>query len=141
VGGIMTSLFTTGENKVEAIFYGVIMWALVIGLILGITAIGVRTGLSGMTGLVQLTSPVGSAEWEAAARQAGVPADTIADWRRKTQTGVTAAPTEQDHESAAKRLAWFAFGGAWLSMIAAAAGSLLGAGPTFRVVTLSPRSS
>src|SRR5580658_9008202 len=34
VGGLVTSLFTAGENKTEAVFYGVIMWAVVLVMLL-----------------------------------------------------------------------------------------------------------
>ena len=41
VGGLMASLFTVGENKVESVFYGVIMWAFLLALFLGMGAAGV----------------------------------------------------------------------------------------------------
>src|SRR5687768_4720062 len=31
VGGVVTSQFTVGENKMEAVIYGIIMWALLVG--------------------------------------------------------------------------------------------------------------
>jgi hypothetical protein len=141
VGGLMASLFTVGENKVESVFYGVIMWAFLLTLFLAMGAAGVRSGVSGMVGLAQVAQGSGP-EWEARAREAGVPQDTIDDWRRKAQDTVAKAQdpnTQQEMKEAAKRIAWYAFGGTWLSMIAAAAGSWIGAGPTFRVVTVPAR--
>ena len=45
------------------------------------------------------------------------------------------SPSEID---LAARISWYAFAGAWASMIAGALGGLIGAGPTFRIVTASP---
>ena|SRR5438309_1292384 len=136
VGGVMASLFTVGENKVESVFYGVIMWAFLLGLFLCLGAAGVRSGFSGMVGLAHVAQSAGP-DWEASAREAGVPADTIEDWRRKageTAAKVNDPATQQEMKQAATRIAWYAFAGTWISMIAAAAGSWLGAGPTFRIV-------
>jgi hypothetical protein len=142
VGGVMASLFTVGENKVEAVFYGVIMWAFLVGVSLCMGAAGVRGGINGMVGLAQVAQSAGP-EWEANAREVGVPGDVIEEWRRKAREAATKAtdPQTQDEvKAAATRLAWYAFGGTWISMIAAAAGSLVGAGPTFRLVPVAIRS-
>jgi ABC-type transport system involved in multi-copper enzyme maturation permease subunit len=141
VGGVMVSLFTVGENKVEAIFYGVIMWAFLLFVFLCMAAFGVGSGVSGTVGLARVAQANG-AEWEASAREAGVPAATIEEWRRKTADAASTAndpQKQQELKAAATRVAWYAFGGTWLSMIAAAAGSWVGAGPTFRVVSVSGR--
>jgi hypothetical protein len=141
VGGLMASLFSVGENKVEAVFYGVIMWAFLLFIFLCMGAVGVRSGISGMVGLAQVAQASGP-DWEANAREAGVPNETIEEWRRKAQDTVAKANDPQKQEemkAAATRVAWYAFAGTWISMIAAAAGSWIGAGPTFRVVSLSAR--
>jgi hypothetical protein len=141
VGGLMASLFTVGENKVESVFYGVIMWGFLFGLFLCMGAAGVRSGISGMVGLAQIAQASGP-DWEASAREAGVPPDAIAEWRRKAQDSVAKAndpQTQQEMKAAATRVAWYAFAGTWISMIAAAAGSWVGAGPTFRVVAITSR--
>jgi ABC-type transport system involved in multi-copper enzyme maturation permease subunit len=139
VGGVMASLFTVGENKVESIFYGVIMWAFLLFVFLCMAAFGVGSGISGTVGLARVAQASGP-EWEASAREAGVPSATIDEWRRKTAEAASKAndpQTQQELKAAATRVAWYAFGGTWLSMIAAAAGSWVGAGPTFRIVTVS----
>jgi hypothetical protein len=141
VGGLMASLFTVGENKVESVFYGVIMWAFLLALFLCMGAAGVRGGVSGMVGLAQIAQASGP-EWEARARDAGVPTEAIDEWRRKAQEAVAKAhdpQTQQEMKAAATRVAWYAFAGTWISMIAAAAGSWIGAGPTFRVVGVTTR--
>jgi hypothetical protein len=126
VGGLVTSLFTVGENPVEALICGIIMWALFFGLLLGLSAAGVRAGGS----LVSWAHAGGG--WEEAARNAGVPADQIDQWRRRA--GETAS--SQALQETATRLAWYTFVGSWISMLAAALGAWVGAGPTFRIVAV-----
>jgi hypothetical protein len=133
VGGVMTSLFTVGENKVEAVFYGVIMWAFLLGLLLVLGSIGIHSGLHGMVRMTHVDASTPGTNWESGARDAGVPSALITDWRRKAGT----APADhQETMEAATRAAWFAFAGIWISLVAAALGAWLGAGPTFRLVTI-----
>jgi hypothetical protein len=127
VGGLVTSLYTVGENKTEAVMSGIIMWATLFTLLLVLSGAGVRSGFSAMAAL---DNPARG--WEAAAREAGVPADQIETWRRAAHD----PQRQQATVDAAKRLGWYAFAGTWLSMLAAAGGALAGAGPTFRVVAV-----
>jgi hypothetical protein len=138
VGGLVTSLFTVGENKVEAVLYGVIMWALLFALLLALGAAGVRGGFNAMVSVASTGHAASSQNWERGAREAGVPADLIEDWRRRLGGGAAkAGPDPQQQQAiadAATRVAWYTFAGMWVSMLAAAAGALVGAGPTFRLV-------
>jgi ABC-type transport system involved in multi-copper enzyme maturation permease subunit len=115
VGGVVTSLFTAGENKTEAMLYGAIMWAVLIVLLLVLGSVGVRTGFNAMAASAHTaqTTPV-----------------------------VVANNTEVENRKelleASTRLTWYVFAGTWVSMLAAVAGALVGAGPTFRVVTITP---
>lgn len=99
VGGIITSSFTVGENKTEAVIYGILMWALTFAIVSALGAHGVRTGYGAMLRMHELAT----------------------------------TPSELE---LATRMSWYAFGGAWISMIAAALGGLVGAGPTFRVIPI-----
>ena len=130
VGGVLTSLFTVGENKVESVFYGVILWAVLLLMVLILGAAGVRGGFGGAVRLVHVDPSTSTANWEAAAQEAGVSADTIAEWRRKTAaTAEKAAAKVEDNQKeikdAATRVAWYTFAGIWLSMLAAAGGAWL----------------
>jgi hypothetical protein len=142
VGGLMTSLFTVGENKVEAVFYGVIMWAFLLGLLIVLGAVGIQSGFKGMVALTNFDPSMPVTSWEGGAKEAGVPAEVIADWRRKTGaadklTGKAEEPGDhKEMMQAATRVAWYTFGGIWISMLAAALGAWLGAGPTFRIVAV-----
>jgi hypothetical protein len=144
VGGLATSLFTVGENKIEAVMSGVIMWALLSALLLLLGAAGVRAGFNAMVGMANAAQSASTQEWETGARAAGVSAEHIEDWRRKqakTTDNTVLNPADQQALSrAATRISWYVFAGPWLSMLAAAAGACLGAGPTFRIVAVPRRA-
>jgi hypothetical protein len=140
-GGLVTTQFTVGENKVEAVLYGIIMWGFLVGMLLALGAAGMRGGFNAMVRLTETPATVES--WDAAARNAGIPADQVEELRRRNQgtlekkSGQTEAE-QQATTDALKRLSWFIFGGTWISMLAAALGAWVGAGPTFRLVTVDP---
>ena len=137
VGGMVTSQLTVGENKVESMLYGIIMWALTLALVLALGAAGARMTWNATMGMANMAHATSSQSWEVAARNAGVPGEQIDEWKRKAST------TRQQGESkgepqvsaeAAKRITWYAFGGIWGSMLAAVIGAVVGAGPVFRIV-------
>jgi hypothetical protein len=117
VGGLVTSLFTAGENKTEAMLYGAIMWAVLVVVLLHLGSVGIRTGFNAMHA---------SAETVYAAPLPGT-GDAAKD-----------AENRRVELESATRASWYAFFGMWISMFAAVGGSLVGAGPTFRLVTIPP---
>lgn len=125
VGGMVTSLFTVGENKVEAVLYGIIMWALLIAILVGLGAAGLRAGFSAMVS--------SSRNWETALEQSAISKEKIENAAKEAQT----SPTKEAVVEATKRITWYTFGGTWISMFAAAAGAWVGAGPTFRLVRVA----
>jgi hypothetical protein len=146
VGGLVTSQFTVGEDRIEAVLYGMIMWAVLLVALLVLGAVGVRSSFSVMMIRAHAGTPMTTSSWEKAAGDAGVPAEVIEDWRSKQRPSrsKSGADTQdpQNHAAlvaAATRLTWYAFAGAWVSMLAAAAGAYFGAGPTFRVVAVDSR--
>ena len=140
IGGMVTSQLTVRENKVEAVLYGILMWALLMGFLLALGAAGVSAGFNAMVGLRNAGSAQADNVWEQAALNAGIPQDQVKEWKSKLTANVEKAQadgktTRAEVSSAATRVTWYAFAGGWLSMLAAAAGSWIGAGPTFRVVS------
>lgn len=133
-GGVVTTQLTAGENHVEAVIYGIVMWAAVTAIVAhGVAAAG-RDTLEAQS----------SSNWESAARKAGVPADQIQQWTTKIgqdreKTTTTSTTTTQETTMTASNIRWLTFGTAWLSMFSAAAGALVGAGPTFRLEIRSRR--
>lgn len=142
IGGMVASLFTVGENKVEAMMYGVIMWSLLFAFFVALGAAGVRTGFNAMVELSNTAQAATNQGWETSARVAGVPAEQIEEWRTKlagTPERVgQAAELRKTMSESATRITWYAFLGMWLSMLAAAGGAVFGAGPTFRLVAVAP---
>lgn len=143
-GGYVTSQCSVGENRFEAVLYGVILWGVLFAMLLWLMASGVRAGFNAMVGMSQATAAVegtSSGGWEEAARRAGVPQDTIDGWRAKAPAAVDQArrsaadpDNRQAAADAATRVTWWAFLGTVVSMLAAIAGAYVGSGPRFRLV-------
>jgi len=128
VGGLVTSQFTVGADKIEAILYGIIMWALLLAVLLTLGAVGVRSNFHRIVN--QAAGSHAGSNWEQAARDAGVTPEQIDAWRHKLQApDLTTATAIAE---AVTQVTWYAFAGVWLSMIAAAAGAYCGAHPTLR---------
>jgi hypothetical protein len=145
VGGYVTSQCSVGENRFEAVLYGVILWGVLFAMLMWLMANGVRAGFNAMVGVTHATQAVGgeisSGGWESVARKAGVSQEQIDDWRKKAPEAAgqarAAAEDPRNQEAAtdaATRVTWWAFFGTLLSMLASVAGACVGAGPRFRMV-------
>lgn len=135
-GGVVASTFTVGESKPEAMLYGVILWSVLCTAFLGMGALGVSVGFNSMLNLSPSNRSDPFRKWEQSASDAGVPVAPIDEWRVKTG-GTTGrnprlVPVETAPTLTATQMTWSAFAGLWLSMLAAAAGAVVGAGSTFR---------
>jgi hypothetical protein len=139
VGGYVTTQCSVGESRFEAALYGLILWGVVFGMLLWLMASGVQGGFTAMVGMAhagQASADAPSRAWEAEARKDGVPAARIEEWRREAGAARGAAPEPgQQAAEGAARVAWWAFAGTLLSMLAAVAGSYAGTGPRFRLAT------
>ncbi|MBX9625451.1 MAG: hypothetical protein K2X82_16715 [Gemmataceae bacterium] len=155
VGGLVAAQLTTGENKREAALYGLLVWAAVFAMLLWLMASGVRAGFNAMVGVATAGATAGqaaaqnttAADWEALAQRAGYTPQQIESFKQQARTApaqVGAAAqdpaTRQQAEQAARdageaatRVTWYTFLGVLVSMLAAAAGGYVGAGPTFRL--------
>src|SRR5262245_50372986 len=133
LGGFVASQMTTGENKIEGILYGVLVWCLTIALLILFLAAGVRTGFNAMIAMSNVAANP-NMNWEGAARNAGVRKGGIEQDRANIQE-----PPQVDRQAAeenATRTAWYAFLGTVVAMLAAGLGGYVGAGPTFRLFTV-----
>lgn len=142
VGGCVTSQCTVGESKGECVMYGVVVWGVLFAILLWLTATGVRSGFHAMLGLTTAADAAASStsrnlgEWEAATRRAGVPQETIDEWKRQQGN------LPQSSAEAATRVTWWAFLGTLLSMFAAVGGALFGAGSPVRLLwAAAPRAA
>jgi MFS family permease len=77
LGGCVASQLTTGENKMEGSLYGIFVWATVFAVLVWMTVAGVKVGFNAIVGVATAgtvtVNNTQQADWEAAARQAGVP--------------------------------------------------------------------
>jgi hypothetical protein len=149
VGGLVTSQLTAGENKVEAVLHGIILWGVLFAVLLWLMSSGVKAGFNAMVGMAHdggAATPGSTAEgWEVGARRAGISQATIDKWRDKAAapSAPEAAGAAESTESpqvaaeAATRITWWAVLGTILSMSAAVAGSVAGSGPAFRLFAVN----
>ncbi|MDY3555234.1 hypothetical protein R5W24_004373 [Gemmata sp. JC717] len=163
-GGFVASQLTTGENKREAAMYGLLVWAAVFAMLLWLMASGVKAGFNSMVGVATAggnvadvaAKNVSQADAEEAARRFGFTQQQIDEVKAKAKSAPADAraaaedpANRQRAEDAAReagdvatRVTWYSFLGTLVSMLAAAAGGYVGAGPTFRlfaVPTVRPR--
>jgi hypothetical protein len=143
VGGWVCSQCTVGENKMEAVVHGIIVWGVVLFMTLWLVGMGVQAGFAAMWGVANVTETAAAettgAGWEAMARQAGVPQDQIDQWKSDAASTSTAAADPANREQAedyATAATWYTLLGTLLSMASAIGGAILGAGPTFRLLTV-----
>lgn len=158
IGGYIASQLSVGENKTEGALSGLLVWAVVFAILLWLMSTGVRAGFNAMIGVatagtaaVQTTADNTTlSDWESAAQRAGVSSDRIAEWKRTatnapsniksavddTDISERAASIADTAGDAATKVAWYTFLGTLLSMIAAALGGLIGAGPTLRLLAV-----
>jgi hypothetical protein len=133
-GGVVTSLFTAGENRAEAVLYGVVLWGLMFALMAGISFAGVRLGVAAFLGTANVAANANASntDWERVARDAGVTQEQINQMRAHMPPlgDVRAQVEENVNRDRAARLAWWTFLGTVLSMVAAVCGTLAGSGPT-----------
>lgn len=155
VGGFVASQLTSGENKKEATLYGLFVWAAVFAMLLFLVAGGVKAGFGALVGVATAGSAVADTtarntsqeDVEGMFRRAGYNQQQIDEFKEKVRNAPADArataedpATKQKAEQAARetaevatRVTWWTFAGALFSMLAAAAGGYVGAGPTFRL--------
>ena len=84
IGGWVASQMTVGENRQEAVIYGLLTWGVVTAVSLWMVAAGVRAGyFAAVGGSVITQNNDRIPAWEDAALQAGVPQQQINEWKAK----------------------------------------------------------
>jgi hypothetical protein len=132
VGGWVASRFTLGEDAVEAVLYGAILWGVSLMLILGLFGVGF-SALVGMSAYPAIDPvPISQARLAEIGSEAGLDGQQIA---RLQAAGRAQAPDQETVAAAA----WWAFAGTLLTMVAAIAGTLLGAAGGTRRWMISER--
>ena len=142
LGGYIASTSTVGEEKVEAMTYGVLVWATALLLLL---ATGVGLGVGFFAGARDLGRPAGPTVVTAESMKQEL---GLNDQQAEKYAAVVQRGQGLSGSVSPVGLAWWTFGGVVLSIMSAVGGSVAGAGPelvmkrlrTQRVATL-PRQA
>lgn len=147
IGGMVASQLTVGENRAEGGLYGLLVGAAVFAVLLWLMATGVKSGFNAMVSVAAVGSNanVTQADLEANAREMGfTPAEIENAKQRARENAAQVKLTANDPETqrqaaqAAITVAWMSFAGTVVALLAAICGGRTGAGPTFRLIGLSP---
>lgn len=145
IGGWVSSQMTVGENRQEAVIYGLLTWAAFTFAMIWIVANGVQAGYFAAvstSAIVQNNERIPN--WESAALQAGYTQDQInamkatADPNRLRATAQDPANQERARENA-MYTAWIALVGLLLAMAASIGGAMLGRGLAFHLYPVRVR--
>lgn len=139
VGGWVASQLTVGENRQEAVIYGLLTWAAVTAFSVMLVGAGVRAGYFAVVGGAMVAQNNDRApSFEDGMRQLGYTDAQIADIKSKfTPAAARDAANNPDNREAARKAAmysaWTALVATMLSMASAIGGALVGRGATFRI--------
>ena len=138
LGGWVSSQLTVGENRQEAIIYGILTWTVVTGISLYMVSVGVRAGYFGLLGgavVGQSSSSTPTAE--EVGRRLGYSDEQIDKLKQDGPASIQAALNDPNNREALEKFAvktsWSALVGTLLSMAAAIGGALSGVGTQFRL--------
>ena len=120
VGGFVVSRITAGEDKTEALTYGVVLWGFLFALTTALASTGAPVGLNALNAFGARTDA--SAATLPKLDDLGLSDQKVAEIRARFNE---ATPTVS-----AQAAAWWGFAGVVLSMVAAIGGSIAGAGPS-----------
>lgn len=149
LGGFIASQLTTGENKVEGLMYGLLVWGVVFASLMWLMASGVRAGFNAMVGMATpAANASANSNWEEVARRNGATDADVERFRTNMQNApdnIRNAINDPANQAAAvenaTRAAWYSFLGTLVSMLAAGFGGYVGSGPTFRLFTVRTTQS
>ena len=154
IGGAVATQLAVGENKREAGIYGLLVWSLTFAMMLALMVGGLRAGFGAMVGVVTAGAQVGQAagtpnaaptqaDFEGMARRLGYTDAQIADLKNKGNAvaqnptaNIDAEKVKQDALDTGTNVTWIAFAGTLISMLAAVAGGIFGAGPTLQLLAV-----
>jgi hypothetical protein len=131
VGGFVTSRTTVGERKGEAMMYGVLVWA----VLMSMTALAAGAGAGASYGLngylQQSTTAVTQPRFQQALQVTPEQAEVakLTPQQRENLNKQLAEGQATARDMSATAMSWWAFAGIGISLFAAIAGALVGAGP------------
>lgn len=128
VGGFVTSRTTVGEKKGETLMYGVLVWAVLVGMMVGVAAVGTHADYGFGGYLRQAGTTMTQPQLQQVTVEQGQKAGLTPQQVTNLNTQLEASQRTASELSATAR-AWWAFAGIGLSLFAAILGALVGAGP------------
>jgi hypothetical protein len=146
IGGWVAAQMTAGETEREAILYGILTWAAVVGLSMMLVGMGLRAGYFAAMGgamVVQNSPEVQNAgSWEQAARNAGVSQQSIDAAKatvdpNRAQAAANDPAARERAQEAMVAASWISLVAILLSLGTAIGGALVGRGPTFRMLPVA----
>jgi len=120
LGGFVVSRITAGEDKTEAVTYGVVLWGVVFVALAILTAIGANVGFNALNARDEARATLPSQFFE------GLSSPLTQEQREELTNRLHNAAPQVSPTTAA----WWTFFGILLSILAAVGGSVTGAGPT-----------
>lgn len=126
-GGWVATVCTSGENRTEAVLYGVIVWGITSSLLVWLTAAGLSMGMG--TVLAERGLPIDESTMSIrtpAIDDARGEGEQNSDRRDRGEERNANANRNAGNREALRNAAWWSFGGTLLSLAAAIGGALLG---------------
>jgi len=118
VGGFVVSRMTAGEDKTEALTYGIVLWGFLFAVGTALSVAGTNVGLNALNALMRTDTRAAMPNLD----DIGLKESQIREVRAKFNE-----PLPLDTVKAA---GWWAFAGIILSLAASVGGAVTGAGPT-----------
>jgi len=137
VGGLVASQFTVGENKNEAILYGVMVWSVVFTGLLFLMGSGVRLGFNAMMSVASspATGVIAERVTVEDMQQLGMTEEQIQRFQNRAEN-LPAELRARAMDPRTRSAAWWTFGGLLVSMLSSVLGAWAGAGPYLRLLFL-----
>jgi len=119
VGGFVVSRLTAGEDKTEALTYGVVLWGFLFAVVAGLSLAGTHLGLNALNTYANADR---NATRLPSLEGLGLSDRTVDEIRRRA--------TDPVSPDTVKAAGWWSFAGIILSLASAIGGAVAGAGPT-----------
>ena len=139
VGGWVASQMTAGENRQEAVIYGLLTWGVFTAVSLFTVAAGVKAGyFAAVSSTMVAQNSDRALTLEEGMRAWGVPERQINDAKAvadpvKAREALNDPENQRKAREAAITASWVALVATMMAMCAAIGGALVGAGPNFRL--------
>jgi hypothetical protein len=138
LGGWVSSQCSVGENRQEAVVYGIIVWGVMFAMLLWLMAGGIRIGFNAVMGVMNAPAAgaMASRLSDDELRAAGFTQEQVDSLRGQFERLRARAQNLPNEMRAAAQspntsaAAWWTFAGIALSMLASIGGALAGSGPT-----------